>query len=121
MREDVKQLWIDALQSGQYVQGKTELRKQLNDGSFAYCCLGVLCELYIIHMHEGAWSDSNELFGESAYLPDDVMEWAGIETNNGRYNSTIDAEWSLVDDNDGTTDKAPKSFPEIATIIKENF
>ena len=36
----IKQRWIDALRSGQYLQGRGQLQA---DGKF--CCLGVLCEV----------------------------------------------------------------------------
>ena len=41
LSSDVKQRWIDALRSGQYLQGQGQL--QAIDGKF--CCLGVLCEV----------------------------------------------------------------------------
>jgi len=43
MRKDVKDMWVTALRSGEYQQGKLSLKT----GSGAYCCLGVLaCELH---------------------------------------------------------------------------
>lgn len=39
MRKDVKELWISALRSGNYKQGKGALNRRGN-----FCCLGVLCE-----------------------------------------------------------------------------
>ena len=41
MNPEVKQLWLDALRSGKYEQGKLMLRPTDN----SYCCLGVLCEI----------------------------------------------------------------------------
>lgn len=46
MRKKVKKLWVDALMSGRYVQGKSQLCSRDN----RYCCLGVLTELYIEQM-----------------------------------------------------------------------
>jgi hypothetical protein len=41
MNPTVKALWIEALESGRYRQGKHVLRTD----SDTYCCLGVLCDL----------------------------------------------------------------------------
>lgn len=38
-----KQLWIDALRSGRYTQGKGQLKKEVN-GVTCHCNLGVLAE-----------------------------------------------------------------------------
>jgi len=42
MKLEVKKLWIEALRSGKYEQGRGALNK---DGKF--CCLGVLCDLAV--------------------------------------------------------------------------
>lgn len=41
---DLRRRWIEALRSGEYKQGVTELKRR-RDGELLYCCLGVLCEL----------------------------------------------------------------------------
>jgi hypothetical protein len=46
MRKKVKQLWVDALRSGKYEQGRSVLCSSNNK----YCCLGVLTEVYIEQM-----------------------------------------------------------------------
>lgn len=41
-----KDLWLEALRSGEYVQGKEALSSDTNvDGVHPYCCLGILCEV----------------------------------------------------------------------------
>jgi hypothetical protein len=47
MKAELKQLWVAALRSGKYAQGKSYLRVK-NE----YCCLGVLCDL----MEPKGWS-----------------------------------------------------------------
>ena len=42
LKPEVKKLWVDALRSGDYTQGRHKL---CNNGN--YCCLGVLCELAV--------------------------------------------------------------------------
>jgi len=40
MKPEIKELWIEALRSGQYKQGHNRLRTNNR-----YCCLGVLCDI----------------------------------------------------------------------------
>ena len=41
---DLKQQWIEALRSGNYLQGKNWLADDMGTNVY-YCCLGVLCEI----------------------------------------------------------------------------
>lgn len=81
----VKQLWIEALESGEYNQTKGFLKT-----SEGHCCLGVLCDLYAKKTGKGVWSESDGR-KEGAYemvtecgerslcgLPSPVAEWAGL-------------------------------------------
>ena len=49
MREEVKKFileeWVPALRSGNYKQTSAALHEQRSDGSEAFCCLGVACDL----------------------------------------------------------------------------
>ncbi len=45
MDEQIKKQWVEALRSGRYKQGREYLRTELSDGSYSYCCLGVLCDI----------------------------------------------------------------------------
>jgi hypothetical protein len=42
---EVKELWLNALRSGEYAQGKGRLERINDEGVSEYCCLGVLCDL----------------------------------------------------------------------------
>lgn len=87
MNPEVKQKWIDALRSGKYEQGSEKLRTMTG-----YCCLGVLCNIYA-QEHNTQWKfkgyDETNLqpkdywyFGEqSEFLPEFVMDWAGLKLN----------------------------------------
>lgn len=44
MNPRIKNIWIEALRSGRYPQGKRYLRS-----TEGYCCLGVLADCYLIH------------------------------------------------------------------------
>ena len=45
MKEEIKQQWIAALRSGQYVQGRGVLHEVPAEGPPKFCVLGVLCDL----------------------------------------------------------------------------
>ena len=122
MNKDVKQLWIEALESGNYNQGRNKLRQ-----GDSYCCLGVLCKLAVkagvtveakntkLHLRTSIYNYS----GENEELPWEVIEWAGLEDANPCINKEyfLDRqELTLAELNDGG-----RSFIEIAAIIRENL
>lgn len=113
MKQKIKKLWVDALRSGKYEQGQELLKTQ--EGK--YCCLGVLCDIYAkTQKKKGFQKDQNGFYyfqtGETeALLPQNVMKWSGIDTDNAVYNKSLS---SLTNDNG-------KSFVQIAKIIEENF
>lgn len=78
MKARIKKLWIKALRSGKYEQGKGALR--VND---AFCCLGVLCDLHA-HAFKKRWkkdsADGDYSYdGDDSVLPKSVQQWAGID------------------------------------------
>ena len=112
MNSTIKQLWINALRSGEYVQGKTVLRDQNNQ----YCCLGVLTDLYAKEFSI-PWQyddDSNAYkFGDeefsSTYLTPSVMQWSELDS----FNSPVqDSTLATLNDNG-------KTFGEIADLIEK--
>jgi hypothetical protein len=82
MDKRIKGLWLKALRSGEYKQG----REYLNNNGF--CCLGVLCDLYAKETDHGRWIEDpilhcgpsfKSLNGESDEMPPlDVLVWAGL-------------------------------------------
>jgi hypothetical protein len=133
MNADVKKMWLDALRSGEYAQGRSTLRSPSG-----YCCLGVLCDLAvkngvipepqehknknresgISHYGYGQHEDeSGHVMSHSAYLPEAVAVWAGTSRFGDRY-APNGEPWplSLAGLNDqGAT------FAEIADIIEAEF
>jgi hypothetical protein len=92
MNPEIKKRWIDALKSGDYNQGTESLC--CND---SFCCLGVLCDLYIQDTKNGEWfsymaeDGNNDIYEtkfvirneesnivEGEILPSVVADWAGI-------------------------------------------
>ena len=60
MNPEVKKKWTSALRNGEYTQARNALT---TDGSF--CCLGVLCDLYIKENPTKAhWENNIFIFGD---------------------------------------------------------
>lgn len=116
MRPEIRDKWVAALRGGQYQQSKRYLKSLRG-----YCCLGVLCDLYLKEFPDKAfWTDDHEFIVDgrkNAYLlPHPVREWSGLSTRNGVFPVAIRAYNSL----DALNDYGA-SFDEIAKIIEENF
>jgi len=114
-------LWVEALRdTDTYPQAKGALHNE--DG---YCCLGVLCEVAIkagvqiehspVNLNPGLWSYD----GNVEHLPDAVVQWAGLDTNNPvviveeEDEQVVEVERELVMLNDDFV----WSFPKIADVI----
>lgn len=102
MDTNIKSLWIQALESGQYTQARGYLRRE-----DSYCCLGVLCTLLPSYGHfEGnsfVTSDGPPHGGE---LPYTLREQVGL---------TVQAMADLISMND----EQEKDFAQIAQYIRE--
>jgi len=82
MNQRVKDLWIDALNSGSYSQTEAVLRDE-----YGYCCLGVLCDIYRKDTGDGKWEEIEDCYNfidkddqEKEVLPKSVRDWAEIQT-----------------------------------------
>lgn len=106
MKSNIKRLWVKALRSGKYDQCKDRLR---DFNGTAYCCLGVLTQLYAKSKHKSFSSVTKERDG--GILPHIVCEWAGLRTQD----PTIHGR-SLACRNDGG-----QSFHHIAHLIEYNL
>jgi hypothetical protein len=117
-----RRVWVDALRSGKYKQGK----QLLKDGDGGMCCLGVACDLFALDEGMGEWKKASpttwthsvhfDLEGDkfSTYPPKAVWEsWLGLPDKMGSYGD--DAE-NLAAKND-----AGLSFAEIANLIEAYY
>ena len=134
MNPEVKQKWIDALRSGDYEQGSEKLRTPNG-----YCCLGVLCDLYA-QEHDTQWEfrgyDENAdetnphpmdywYFGDqSEFLPESVMNWAGLKTHNPSVRVDVEDNdednWYFQDEIANVNDSG-YTFMDLSKIIQEQF
>lgn len=103
-RKEVLKLWVEALESGKYEQVSSVLRKK-TDGQYAYCCLGVLCQLA---ENDGgqAYNDSDEYANTIDFPPPKMMDFV------------FDLEFceSLAEMND-----SGHTFKEIAKVIRDRM
>lgn len=88
-KKDSVQLWVEALESGEYKQGKGKLVK-LMTSERRYCCLGVACDLYIKEYPRSRFASEFRRFGtlqrEGEVCAPIVQKWLGLRTNRGVYN-----------------------------------
>lgn len=110
MKPEIKEMWVNALRSGEYTQGLHQLT-----ANNRFCCLGVLCDIArkcgVVELREGKDIQGIErLFygtpeefsipyqhhvdGCARYnvLPKSVMEWSGLNENNPELNIQDDDE-----------------------------
>jgi hypothetical protein len=67
-REELRKMWIEALRSGEYEQGRDHLR----DPDGGYCCLGVLCHLVGIMDERGNATIGTDNLDEDLQYQDSV-------------------------------------------------
>jgi hypothetical protein len=120
MNAEIKQLWCDALRSGEYAQNCYALRSIYDE----FCCFGVLCDLYQKTHSNASWNNNNLrgqwFFDDGTELcvaatTDLVNEWAGLDCN------IPIVSYRDVEDNLTTLNDRGISFAEIAQIIEEQL
>ena len=112
MNKEIKAKWVSALRSGDYVQGKGQLRR-----GNKFCCLGVLCNIHAQEHPESTWLEHRDTYlGEIGLLPNEVTKWIGGGCGiTGRVSIGGDYQ-SLVSHND-----AGRTFLEIADAIESQL
>lgn len=123
MNKRIKTKWLKALRSGDYKQGKNVLHSAGKRGNHKFCCLGVLCDLYLNEKKKD-WTEISDdrytkLFSSSTkredyiVLPNNVKRWAGLKENNPSVNDGIN---TLAGYNDNGY-----TFKQIADIIEKEL
>ena len=109
-KEEARQRWIEALESGKYPQTKDHLHDDMG-----YCCLGVACDLFAKELGiERKWIEHGqiELFSDlQSVMPESVVTFLDLNDNCGGAYPKLDN--SLVCLND-----SGKTFEEIAAALK---
>jgi hypothetical protein len=77
MDQRVAGVWVKALESGEYTQAAGYLH---HSNTNSYCCLGVLCDLYIkeMGMELGVIIPDISEHGTNCMPEDRVLNWAGL-------------------------------------------
>lgn len=113
MKQEVKGLWTTALRSGEYKQGKSQLRIERSEET-QHCCLGVLTDLAV---KAGVCNWNVDVHGADPHLPSMVREWAGLNDSNP-YVPFIDSDGFEDDENLANLNDGSHSFTEIADLIE---
>ena len=115
--------WARALESGKYHQVQGALRSDDN----GFCCLGVLCNLHAeAHPKIAAEeTDPCSYLGKQATLPQEVIEWAGMNgSDNGGFsdNFQLEVEGHIKVARDMVTlnDDLELDFNQIAAVIRKH-
>lgn len=135
----LKKLWVKALESGEYRQGKRYLKDE-EDGETSYCCLGVLAEVAGARWQKQVGGEGRYLLGRGrgsgdaeAFLPSSYAKKYGLHQSLppgvAKFNfgdtaiRALDVEMTghglqglLADAND-----AEVSFKTIAAWIRKNL
>jgi len=121
--------WARALESGEYGQTTGALR----EGN-KFCCLGVLCNLHAQAHPEIAKdeTDPEKYMGKEGELPEQVMHWAGMRSDNGKIGDGVrlkvrdkkshsqDEMTEYIRDLIDLNDHYEFDFPKIAKVIREH-
>ena len=131
MKRKIMEKWVAALESGEYLKGTSRLKTIRKRKAPQYCCLGVLCDVYIKEHPKATWRDE-DIVGtflhkkteeqETAFLPHSVRVWSGISTESAEFvydgTSIYDDTTSLAGLNDEEFGRA-RNFNGIVKKIKE--
>lgn len=120
-------LWVKALRSGKYKQGRGALRLTTFDEDDQeerlHCCLGVGCDVYIQQTGLGRWRDNcfidKDGTEEDADFPCDVYEWLGLDDSDPML-WRLD-ELGIMRNATLLNDKDHYTFDQIADAIEKTF
>ena len=127
MKQEVAKIWVNALRSGKYKQGRQYL-KQGEGNTATHCCLGVLCELYHADRKRKkkksikiTKDDKFTVFGGlRGVLCNEVKEWAGLSDSTGGFTgSSIQTKNGYHSSLASLNDDAGFDFKQIATVIEK--
>ena len=123
MNTEIKTMWVEALRSGQYKQGSGHLNL---DGKF--CCLGVLCDLAVKAggvvkdvVDNGVDTDNITSYdGQSMVLPQSVMDWAGLTSDNPEV-VFVESVGAIYEDGIAWFNDNEFSFETLSDFIEEQL
>jgi len=113
--------WIQALESGEYKQGKHKLKKKVGD-EVCYCCLGVAAELQdkLEQLNSEVWvikQDATELFLSSC-LSNSVKKELGLKHPMGLADKKFIVNGYEADALYSANDSGMATFKQIAEVLR---
>jgi hypothetical protein len=143
MNPAIKTQWLEALRSGQYIQGIRSLRHINNSEKNQpdkFCCLGVLCDLYAqAHPNDLGWGpqtafynvpfltrfdDEDEVHKSMSYLPVRVRDWAGLDNINPKVRVNLTSPHGVPYEDETNLSKLNDDgwcFNQIADVIEQQL
>jgi hypothetical protein len=130
MNAEIKTKWLENLRNGEYKKGKYALRNNANH----FCCLGVLCDMYMTETGDGEWREAGsfvtdvgtpEESTQGSTLPPKVQEWAGLPNHNpevvysGELGEEFLAEYQFV--SVAAINDSSDSFEVVANLIEKSL
>lgn len=115
MKQALKTKWLNALRSGDYVQGHSYLKQRdVDTDDVTYCCLGVLGEIAGISFTVTEYGIYKTSFGDMALLDGDEEDLVGL---------SLAKQSQLASRNDGTEPHRKNywNFERIANWIEKNI
>lgn len=110
-KAEIKQKWLEELRSGKHQQGVGTLKSIEADGSFAYCCLGIL-EEKVLGNEIPPITRSN--YNENDWFPE------GDSKVYDKFREKV-LNTFLVNECTGMNDEFGYSFQEIADWLEEKW
>ena len=107
MTKTDKRKWVAALRSGEFKQGRSWLRSQV-DGEDRFCCLGVACEVFGMRYRSGCYGASD------VALPRKLQRRLGLS-----YDPQVMVDGSRI--GLATLNDTGWSFAKIADLIEEQL
>lgn len=110
MNTEIKNKWVSALRSGNYVQGKGQLR--IDTGNVVkHCCLGVLCD--VVNKHHGRSLDLNGIYPSS-----EICELVELDYFNPQVKFGIFGKLEYLTE---LNDTRELTFEQIADLIEKQL
>ena len=119
-QKEHRRMWVKALRSGEYAQGKDVLCRKTVD-TFEYCCLGIACKISGLGEFVPMYNLSHSLSAftfvtreeqpQDAVLPKVVQDWLGLRYHSGWYSNGGMRSLTKLNDNGA-------SFTTIADVIE---
>lgn len=119
-------LWVAALRSGIFPQGSKALKSK-QDGTFRYCCMGVVCEVAKIRGMELEevpleWNGAvYRIDGSPGFLRHKVMKWLGIDHLGGDGNPIVGQKYRALVRACEANDELEWDFHKIADEIERYY